>query len=74
MQKQQMIWNLPLHIVWYVVIIFIANYKERSRYLLSSTIASNEDSVKVVYYEGFTLHNSSPRVTGGKFCINPSHE
>ena len=27
MQKQQMIilWNLPLHIVWYVVMVFIAN-------------------------------------------------
>ena len=39
MQKQQMIWNLPLHIVWYVVMIFIANYKEMSRYLLFSTFA-----------------------------------
>ena len=39
---------------------------------------SHEDSVKSVYYEGFyakhMLHNSSPRVTGGMFCINPSHE
>ena len=68
MQKQQMIWNLTLHIVWYVVIIFIANYKEMNRYLFSSTIVSNEDSGKVVYYEGFMLQNSSPRVTGGKFC------
>ena len=39
MQKQQMIWNLPPHIVWYVVIIFIANYKAMSRYLLFSTFA-----------------------------------
>ena len=28
MQKPQMIWNLPIHIVWCVVMIFIANYKE----------------------------------------------
>ena len=25
MQKPQMIWNLPIHIVWCVVMIFIAN-------------------------------------------------
>ena len=25
MQKQQMIWNLPHHIVWYVMMMFIAN-------------------------------------------------
>ena len=39
MQKPQMIWNLPIHIVWCVVMIFIANYKEMIRYLLFSTFA-----------------------------------
>ena len=39
MQKQQVIGNLPLHIVWYVVMIFIANYKEMRGYLLFSTFA-----------------------------------
>ena len=37
MQKPQMIWNLPIHIVQCVVMIFIANYKEMIRYLLFST-------------------------------------
>ena len=39
MQKQQMIWNLRLHIVWYVVMICIANYEEMGRHLLFTTFA-----------------------------------
>ena len=39
MQKQQMIGNLLLQTVGYVVMIFIANYKEMSGYLLFSTFA-----------------------------------
>ena len=39
MQKQQMIWNLPLHIVRYVVMIFIATFKAMSGYLLFPTFA-----------------------------------
>ena len=39
MQKAINDMELPPHIVWYVVIIFIANYKAMSRYLLFSTFA-----------------------------------
>ena len=39
MQKPQMIWNLPIHIVRCVVMIFIANYKEIIRCVLFLTFA-----------------------------------
>ena len=37
-ESDKMMWNLPHHIVWYVVMTFIPNYKE-IRYLLFLTFA-----------------------------------
>ena len=68
MQKQYMIWNLPLHILWHVVMIFIANYKAMSIGSLSTLFDFLDKSFheEIVYYEGVA------RVTGGMFCIAKS--
>ena len=77
MQKQQMIWNLPFYCgVCSNDIHSQLQRNEQAFSLFDFCInPSHEDSVQIVYYKGFMQNTCcSPRVTGGMFCINLSHE